>query len=400
MAKVSRYFMKNNTSGLAKFNIDYSDAVLDNQTIYINGTNKVDSVYIGVENQVTFDFTQSGNGKDNLYLVSNLANYKLYKATTLTADDTLVLNIGSTVIKANQADKLIFADGSVNVSVLMSSISANNAQNAVTLSNENLFGWNNLLTSSSILPTADSSSAELSGYVQAGRNDPGITFATTRKSAMVLRGSAGVDVVYVGADTQVDATDLADGEDKIYLSKPASDYTISAAGKVMRLQSGNESITVLKGDRLYFLNDSQNISVASLLEQIPTGSSLTGVPLASATSTTNMAPSVSIDVSDRTLIAGERATVNLTFSENVSGFDSSDISVTGGTISGLSKLSDKIYQATYTPNDNSNVAGSLSIAANKFSDLANLSNSASTSTSFTINTIRPTVELRLNVVPV
>lgn len=125
MAKVSRYFMKNNTSGLAKFNIDYSDAVLDNQTIYINGTNKVDSVYIGVENQVTFDFTQSGNGKDNLYLVSNLANYKLYKATTLTADDTLVLNIGSTVIKANQADKLIFADGSVNVSVLMSSISAN-----------------------------------------------------------------------------------------------------------------------------------------------------------------------------------------------------------------------------------------------------------------------------------
>ena len=99
MAKVSRYFMKNNTSGLAKFNIDYSDAVLDNQTIYINGTNKVDSFYIGVENQVTFDFTQSGNGKDNLYLVSNLANYKLYKATTLTADDTLVLNIGSTVIE-------------------------------------------------------------------------------------------------------------------------------------------------------------------------------------------------------------------------------------------------------------------------------------------------------------
>ncbi len=99
MAKVSRYFMKNNTSGLAKFNIDYSDAVLDNQTIYINGTNKVDSVYIGVENQVTFDFTQSGIGKDNLYLVSNLANYKLYKATTLTADDTLVLNIGSTVIE-------------------------------------------------------------------------------------------------------------------------------------------------------------------------------------------------------------------------------------------------------------------------------------------------------------
>ena len=32
MAKVSLYFMKNNTSGLAKFNIDYSDAVLDNQT--------------------------------------------------------------------------------------------------------------------------------------------------------------------------------------------------------------------------------------------------------------------------------------------------------------------------------------------------------------------------------
>lgn len=274
MAKVSRYFMKNNTSGLAKFNIDYSDAILDNQTIYINGTNKVDSIYIGIENQVTFDFTQSGNGKDNLYLVSNLANYKLYKTTIMTANDTLVLNIGSTVIKANQADKLIFADGSVNVSVLMSSISANNAQNAVTLSNEDLFGWNNLLTSSSILPTADSSSAELSGYVQAGRNDPGITFATTRKSAMVLRGSAGVDVVYVAADTQVDATDLADGEDKIYLSKPASDYTISAAGKVMRLQSGNESITVLKGDRLYFLNDSQNISVASLLEQIPTGSSL------------------------------------------------------------------------------------------------------------------------------
>ncbi|WP_049063884.1 Ig-like domain-containing protein, partial [Acinetobacter seifertii] len=46
-------------------------------------------------------------------------------------------------------------------------------------------------------------------------------------------------------------------------------------------------------------------------------------------------PTLAISASDLNLSVGESTTVTFTFSEPVTGFDASDVSLTGGTLAGL-----------------------------------------------------------------
>jgi hypothetical protein len=66
------------------------------------------------------------------------------------------------------------------------------------------------------------------------------------------------------------------------------------------------------------------------------------------------------------------ATITFSFSENVSGFDASDISATGGTITGLTHNSSNpdVYTATFTPTAGFTGTGSVAVAANSYTDVA------------------------------
>ncbi|ETR24064.1 group 3 Ig-like protein, partial [Acinetobacter baumannii UH7907] len=61
------------------------------------------------------------------------------------------------------------------------------------------------------------------------------------------------------------------------------------------------------------------------------------------------APTLAITTDDLALAAGEDANITFTFSEAVAGFDVSDITVVGGTLTGLTTTDNITWTAVFTP---------------------------------------------------
>ncbi|WP_316249919.1 BapA/Bap/LapF family large adhesin, partial [Acinetobacter sp. WU_MDCI_Abxc222] len=76
-----------------------------------------------------------------------------------------------------------------------------------------------------------------------------------------------------------------------------------------------------------------------------------------------------ITTDDLALAAGETANISFTFSEAVAGFDASDITVVGGTLTGLTTTDNITWTAVFTP-DGTGTAPSISVADNTYTDLA------------------------------
>ena len=106
-------------------------------------------------------------------------------------------------------------------------------------------------------------------------------------------------------------------------------------------------------------------------------------------------PTLTITSSVSKLNRDQTATITFTFSEPVSGFTFSDISVSGG---GLSEFSGSglIYTALYTPSATATTNASISVDSNRFTDAAGNSNTASASLILTVNTI-PTGSVTISV---
>jgi hypothetical protein len=107
-------------------------------------------------------------------------------------------------------------------------------------------------------------------------------------------------------------------------------------------------------------------------------------------------PTISITSNKTALKAGDTALITFTLSEAATDFVLADITFSGGTLSNFLG-SGVIYSVTFTPNQNSNTTGSVSIGNFKFSDLAGNANEdgvdANNRVSFIIDTIPPTVRI-------
>ena len=107
-------------------------------------------------------------------------------------------------------------------------------------------------------------------------------------------------------------------------------------------------------------------------------------------------PTATIVVADSTLSAGETSLVTITFSEAVSGFDNSDLSVPNGTLSAVSSSDGGItWTATFTPTvgvkDTTNL---ISLNNSGVADLAgNAGTGVTNSANFTIDTVLPTATI-------
>ncbi|KJZ67908.1 glycosyl hydrolase [Pseudomonas fluorescens] len=110
----------------------------------------------------------------------------------------------------------------------------------------------------------------------------------------------------------------------------------------------------------------------------------------------SLRPTATIVVADSTLSAGETSLVTITFSEAVSGFDNSDLSIPNGTLSAVSSSDGGItWTATFTPTvgvrDTTNLislnnGGVVDIAGNAGSGVTHSAN-------FTIDTVLPTATI-------
>ncbi|MEO4077818.1 BapA/Bap/LapF family large adhesin, partial [Acinetobacter pittii] len=80
-------------------------------------------------------------------------------------------------------------------------------------------------------------------------------------------------------------------------------------------------------------------------------------------------PTLAITTDDLALAAGETANISFTFSEAVTGFDASDITLIGGTLSALVTTDNIAWTAVFTP-DGTGTAPSISVADSTYTDLA------------------------------
>ena len=107
-----------------------------------------------------------------------------------------------------------------------------------------------------------------------------------------------------------------------------------------------------------------------------------------------LAPTVAITSDKSALKSGETATISFTFSENpLATFDASDITVSGGTLSGLTTTG-LIRTATFTPTAGlASGSASITVANASYVDAAGNNGSAGTTPSITIDTLAPTVAI-------
>ncbi|WP_436322591.1 Ig-like domain-containing protein [Vibrio cidicii] len=106
----------------------------------------------------------------------------------------------------------------------------------------------------------------------------------------------------------------------------------------------------------------------------------------------SLVPSVTITSDKSALKAGETATITFTLSEASSDFTESDITVSGGSLSGFAG-SGSSYTATFTPADESTASGTIDVATGTFTDASGNSNSAATPISISVDTVLPTVTI-------
>jgi len=101
-------------------------------------------------------------------------------------------------------------------------------------------------------------------------------------------------------------------------------------------------------------------------------------------------PTIQLSSSRSTLIAGQTATITATLSETSINFTSSDVSATGGLVSGFTG-SGTTYSFTFTPASSSTTPMSVQVLAGVFSDAVGNLNTASTAVTAVVDTVIPTV---------
>jgi hypothetical protein len=106
-----------------------------------------------------------------------------------------------------------------------------------------------------------------------------------------------------------------------------------------------------------------------------------------------VAPSVVVDIVDVSLNSADKvSTVTFTFSDAPAGFDLTDITAVGGTLSGLtpSPADPKVFTATFTATDGFTGTGSVSVANASYTDAAGNAGSGGSDT-VPIDTVAPSV---------
>ena len=227
IATTSKYYITASPgSNLLDFELSYGALSLDGQAYVYSGSSSVDAVF--VRPGIVFDFTGSGASADKLYLAGNYADYTPSIAGTIM---TLSRTVGqqTETIKVSKltsllnSDKLVFADGTVSTFDLYAHLNSGAA--APTLAGE-----------TSVVPSFP---ATLNATVKAYAVDSlGETFAPVNPGMNLMAiGSSGVDIVYIRAGSNVDASSLGGNFDKIYLTGNWSDYTKTVAGTTIIFES-------------------------------------------------------------------------------------------------------------------------------------------------------------------
>ncbi|WP_252973552.1 Ig-like domain-containing protein [Vibrio navarrensis] len=168
-----------------------------------------------------------------------------------------------------------------------------------------------------------------------------------------------------------------------------SDITVSGGSLSNFAGSGSSYTATFTPD--VDSNSAATINVAADVFTDAAGNSNTAASQLSM-SVDSLVPSVTISSDKSALKAGETATLTFTLSEASTDFTESDITVSGGSLSGFAGIGSS-YTVTFTPADESTASGTIDVATGTFTDASGNSNSAATPISISVDTVLPTVSI-------
>ena len=109
------------------------------------------------------------------------------------------------------------------------------------------------------------------------------------------------------------------------------------------------------------------------------------------------APTATITLSDNALKIGETSTVTVTFSEAVTGFDASDLTVVNGTLGAMTSTDGGINATgTFTPSTNVEDTTNIVSLASTYTDAAGNTGTTATSGNYAVDTKAPTATITLS----
>ncbi|WP_421833515.1 BapA/Bap/LapF family large adhesin [Acinetobacter baumannii] len=195
---------------------------------------------------------------------------------------------------------------------------------------------------------------------------------TITVTATDAAGNVGNDTAVVTVDTTAPVVSFTDAPTND--TTPALTGTIDdPAATVVVTVDGVDYPAVNNGDGTWTLADNtlpvladgpHTVSVTATDVAGNVSTPVTGTVTVDAT-----APTLAIITDDLALAAGEDANITFTFSEAVAGFDVSDITVVGGTLTGLTTTDNITWTAVFTP-DGTGTAPSIAVADGSYTDLA------------------------------
>ena len=245
MSKITRYAIQPGVNFL-DFSRLYPGVSLVGEQILLTGSNEVDQVYVGAG--LTFDFTASLGGVDKIFVRGRSTEFL---ATKVGASLCLVRGNDATTLWLASGDRVVFEDGAISTKSWLQALDANPQAPTPTPDPtlKSIGGAAAVQQALGLTPTA-ALAAQASG-------SEGSTFGMVAAGMrMVIQGTAQTDVVYVRPGTQVDFTASQQGEDQIYVTANAADYTKSVSGNVLTLRRDSETVRVSGGDRLVFADGS------------------------------------------------------------------------------------------------------------------------------------------------
>ncbi|WP_369177604.1 FG-GAP-like repeat-containing protein [Candidatus Thiodubiliella endoseptemdiera] len=370
----TKYFISNTNGFFVNWYSDITGVESHGQALKVSGNSGDDAVYVGQGTKVDATGLTSTGGNDSIYLTGTFNNYEqTLDGNTYTFKRTVTINDTEyqeeVSFTASNGDKVYFANGFFKID-----IAGNDG-----LSNAGVFQKikSTDIDSSSSTPTDPLTSQpaiDKGGATKVFISDNNGEHITpgVKGSVFKISGNSGNDTVYVAKGTKVDATGLTStgGNDVVYLTGTFNNYEQTLDGityTFKRTVNINDteyqeevSFTASNGDRVYFADGFVKIDITGDDGLFEAGAfkRIISTDIDGSESTPGLGIGLSItdDLAETSIInkakVGTDITYTFTFKDDVTGFDKTDIEVTGGT-KGAFSGSGSVYSLVVRVTDNS-----------------------------------------------
>ena len=215
--------------------------------------------------------------------------------------------------------------------------------------------------------TVEASVTDAAGNSADARDDTTLLDTTAPEASITLDADITPDDVINAAEAgqQIPVTGRVGGDVQV-----GDTVTLTVNGKTFTGQVLVDKTFSIKVPGADLVADGDKVIDASVTTTDAAGNSATATG-SEGYSVDTQGPSVAVNIVDSQLTVGETSDVTFTFSEKVTGFDLSDLTVVGGTVSNLtSSDGGKTWSATFTPTPGFEGTASVTVKPESYTDLA------------------------------